>query len=418
MNDRIITRDFGAADPLDIEACLSRGGFAAVGKALRMAAADVLAEVRQANLRGRGGAGFPAGVKWGFVPQDRPGPRYLCVNADEGEPGTFKDRYIMLHAPFLLIEGIVIAAYAVGIHAAYIYIRGEYENVAVRLEQAIASACRKNLLGKNILGSGFDLDVVVHRGAGAYICGEETALLESLEGRRGQPRLKPPFPASVGLFGAPTVINNVETLSNIPAIILNGAEWFVRQGLPGDGGTRLFGVSGCVNKPGVYELTLGTGLRTLIEVHAGGLKPGCELKAVIPGGLSAPILTPGEIDLPLDFDSLAGVGSMLGSAAVMVIDRATPILDVLRVTARFYAHESCGQCTPCRIGTAWIHKIVTRIAEGRGEPGDIETIISLASNIKGRTECPLGDAAALPILSICRKFRDELESSLGGRKEL
>jgi NADH-quinone oxidoreductase subunit F len=318
----------------------------------------------------------------------------------------------MLHNPHLLLEGIVIASYAVGIHTAYIYVRGEYEAVARKLETAVADACQKNLLGKGILGAGFDLDVFVHRGAGAYICGEETALLESLEGKRGHPRLKPPFPAVVGLFGAPTVINNVETLAAVPAIILNGADWFVRQGLPKDGGTRVFGVSGKVNKPGIYELPLGTSLRSLIEKHAGGMRPGCELKAVIPGGLSAPILTPEEIDLPMDFDSLAGAGSMLGSAAVMVIDREMPMLEVLRITARFYAHESCGQCTPCRIGTAWIDKIVSRMSEGRGQVEDIDTIVSLASNIKGKTECPLGDAAAMPILSICRKFRGELERSL------
>ncbi len=412
MDDKVITRDFGVADLRDVEVYLSRGGYGAVGKALKMAAPEVLGEVKKASLRGRGGAGFPAGVKWGFVPQNLPGPRYMCVNADEGEPGTFKDRYIMLHNPHLLIEGIVIASYAVGIHTAYIYIRGEYEAVARRLEEAIAGACLKNLLGKNILGSGFDLDVFVHRGAGAYICGEETALLESLEGKRGHPRLKPPFPAVVGLFDKPTVINNIETLSNVPSIILNGAEWFVKRGLPKDGGTRVFGVSGKVNKPGIYELPLGTSLRTLIEEHAGGMKEGCALKAVIPGGLSAPILTAAEIDLPLDFDSLAGAGSMLGSGAVIVIDRETRMLDVLRITARFYAHESCGQCTPCRIGTAWIHKIVTRMSEGRGEPDDVDTIISLASNIKGKTECPLGDAAALPVLAICNKFRGELEQSL------
>ena len=418
MDDKVLTRDFGVADLNDVDVYLSRGGYAAAGKALKMPPADVLAEVRKASLRGRGGAGFPAGVKWGFVPQNLSGPRYLCVNADEGEPGTFKDRYLMLHNPHLLLEGVIIAAFAVGIHTAYIYIRGEYETVARRLETAIAGGLLRNLLGKNILGSGFDLDVFVHRGAGAYICGEETALLESLEGKRGHPRLKPPFPAVVGLFNAPTVINNVETLANVPGIIQNGADWFVRRGLPKDGGTRIFGVSGRVNRPGIYELPLGTSLRALIEDHAGGMRPGSVLKAVVPGGLSAPILTPEEIDLPLDFDSLAGAGSMLGSGAVIVIDREMPILDVLRITARFYAHESCGQCTPCRIGTAWIHKIVTRMSEGRGEPDDIDAIISLAANIKGRTECPLGDAAALPILSICRKFRAELEQGLskeGGR---
>jgi len=412
MEDKILTRDFGVADLHEVGVYLERGGYRAAEKALKMTPAEVLDEVKKASLRGRGGAGFPAGVKWSFVPQTVPGPRFMCVNADEGEPGTFKDRYLMSHNPHLLIEGIVIASYAVGIHTAYVYIRGEYEAVARRLEGAIAGACGRNLLGKNILGLGFDLDVFVHRGAGAYICGEETALLESLEGKRGQPRLKPPFPATIGLFDSPTVINNIETLANVPFIILNGADGFVKRGLPKDGGTRLFGVSGMVEKPGVYEMPLGTRLRTIIEDCAGGVKKGKALKAVIPGGLSAPILTADEIDLAMDFDSLAGAGSMLGSGAVIVIDDGTAMIDVLRIVARFYAHESCGQCTPCRIGTAWIHKIVGRIAEGRGEKDDIETIIRLASNIKGKTECPLGDAAALPILAICQKFRGELEKSL------
>jgi NADH-quinone oxidoreductase subunit F len=377
-----------------------------------MTPASVLDEVKRANLRGRGGAGFPAGVKWGFVPQNVPKPRYLCVNADEGEPGTFKDRYLMNHNPHLLLEGMIIASYAVGIHSAFIYVRGEYEVVTRRLEEAIAEAYGRGYLGKNILGSAFDLDVAVHRGAGAYICGEETALLESLEGRRGLPRLKPPFPASVGLFQCPTVINNVETLSNIPFIIKNGAEWFIKKGLPKDGGTRIFGVSGMVKSPGIYELPLGTSLRTIIFEQAGGMKDGKQLKAVIPGGMSAPILKADEIDLPMDFDSLAGVGSMLGSAAIIVIDKDTSILEVLRVVAKFYAHESCGQCTPCRIGTGWINKIVKRMARGEGERDDIETIIRLATNIKGKTLCPLGDAAALPIAAICQKFRRELEGHL------
>ena len=318
----------------------------------------------------------------------------------------------MSHNPHLLLEGTIIASYAVGIHSAFIYIRGEYEAIALRLEDAIAEALAKGYLGEKILGTEFDLNVVVHRGAGAYICGEETALLESLEGKRGHPRLKPPFPASVGLFGCPTVINNVETLCNIPFIIQNGAEWFIRRGLPKDGGTRIFGVSGQVNKPGIYELPLGTKLRTIIFDCAGGMKDGKKLKAAIPGGMSAPILSADEIDLPMDFDSLAGAGSMLGSAAVIVIDEETSMLDVLQVVAKFYAHESCGQCTPCRIGTSWINKIVKRLAAGQGEPDDIDAIVRLASNIKGKTLCPLGDAAALPILSICRKFRSELERYL------
>ena len=413
MEEKVLTRQFDVEGIARLDIYRQLDGYKAVEKALKkMKPAEVMEEVKKASLRGRGGAGFPAGVKWGFVPQNVPEPRYLCVNADEGEPGTFKDRYLMSRNPHLLLEGIIITAYAVGIHAAFIYVRGEYEGIARRLEEAIAEAFTAGYLGKNILGTGFDLDVVVHRGAGSYICGEETALLESLEGKRGHPRLKPPFPASIGLFQCPTVINNVETISNVPLIIQNGADWFLGKGLPKDGGTRIFGVSGMVKRPGIYELPVGTNLRTIIFEHAGGMKEGKELKAVIPGGMSAPILTADEIDLAMDGDSVAGAGSMLGSAAVIVIDRETSILDVLKAVAKFYAHESCGQCTPCRIGTSWINKIVTRLAEGKGEKGDIDTIIRLAANIKGKTLCPLGDAAALPILSICQKFRNELEGYL------
>jgi len=411
VEEKILTRDFGLKSHHKIDAYLKQQGYQAVRKAIgEMKPVDILEEVKNANLRGRGGAGFPAGIKWNFVPKDVDKPKYLCVNADEGEPGTFKDRYIMNHNPHLLLEGIIITCFCVGIQSAFIYIRGEYEAVAVRLEQAIAEAYKKGFLGKNILESGFDLDVFVHRGAGAYICGEETALLESLEGKRGHPRLKPPFPASVGLFQCPTVINNVETISNIPLIILNGARWFQEKGLPKDGGTRIFGVSGMVKNPGIYELPMGTKLKDIIFKHAGGMKDGKTLKAVIPGGMSAPILTAEEIDIPMDFDSLMEAESMLGSAAVIVIDNETSMLDVLRVVSRFYAHESCGQCTPCRIGNSWILKIVSRMAASHGNKKDIDTVIRLAENMLGKTLCPLGDAAAMPILSIARKFRQELES--------
>jgi len=413
VEEKVLTRHFGLENFYKIEVYLKQGGYQAVKKALlEMKPEDVLAEVKKANLRGRGGAGFPAGVKWGFVPQKVQKPRYLCVNADEGEPGTFKDRYIMAHIPHQLLEGIIISSYAVGIHSAYIYIRGEYEAIAQRLEQAIAEASVKGFLGQNILKSGFDLDLAVHRGAGAYICGEETALLESLEGKRGHPRLKPPFPASVGLFQSPTVINNVETIVNIPVIIAQGADWFVQKGLPKDGGTRIFGVSGAVKKPGIYELPMGASLKEIIYKYAGGLPEGRTLKAVIPGGMSAPVLTAEEIDIKMDFESLVAANSMLGSAAVIVIDDRTSMLQVLKTITKFYSHESCGQCTPCRIGTSWIHKIVTRIAEGKGEKDDLETILRLASNIKGKTLCPLGDAAAMPILSLTQKFSKELAAEL------
>ncbi len=411
MADKILTKQFGLENLFKIDVYLKNKGYEAVKKAFaEMKADEILEEVKAANLRGRGGAGFPAGVKWGFVPKDIEKSKYLCVNADEGEPGTFKDRYIMSHNPHLLIEGIIITSYCVGINTAFIYIRGEYEAVALRLEQAISEAYDKGFLGKDILGSGFKLDIYVHRGAGAYICGEETALLESLEGKRGNPRLKPPFPASVGLFGCPTVINNVETVSNIPSIILNGAAWFCKAGLPKDGGTRIFGVSGMVKKPGIYELPVGTNLKEIIIQHAGGMVEGKKLKAVIPGGMSAPILTAEEIDINMDFDSLVEAESMLGSAAIIVIDEETSMLDVLKRVTNFYSHESCGQCTPCRIGNSWINKIVKRMADGNGKREDLDKIIQLANNMLGKTLCPLGDAAAMPVLSIIQKFRDELES--------
>ncbi len=400
-------------DSWRLEAYLRRGGYeAARGAVTAMAPEDVMAEVRQASLRGRGGAGFPAGMKWGFVPRGGAGPKYLCVNADEGEPGTFKDRLVLLRAPHQLLEGMLIAAFAVGVRSAFIYVRGEYARIVRRLEEAIAEARAAGYLGPRVFGTEFGLDVAVHPGAGAYICGEETALLESLEGRRGQPRVKPPFPATVGLFRSPTVVNNVETLATVPQILARGADWFQSRGLPTDGGTRLFGVSGAVRRPGIYELPVGTPLRTIIEVHAGGLPEGRSIKAVVPGGLSAPVLKPDELDCPMDFDSLAKACSMLGSAGIVVIPDGTPILDVLEVTARFYAHESCGKCTPCRIGTSWIYKIVQRMRRGEGGPADLDLILRLADGIRGKTLCPLGDGAALPIDALVSKFRGELDQAV------
>ncbi len=400
-------------DSFRLEAYLGRGGYEAARTVLlTKKPQEVMEEVKKANLRGRGGAGFPAGSKWAFVPQAGDLPKYLCVNADEGEPGTFKDRVIMTRDPHLLLEGIVLASYAVGIHTAFIYIRAEYESIARRLEAAIDEAREKGFLGAGIFGSGFDLEVLVHRGAGSYICGEETALLESIEGKRGWPRLKPPFPASVGLFRRPTVINNVETIANVPLIFRYGAEWFAGRGLPRDGGTRLFGVSGAVQKPGLYELPVGTPLRTIIYDWAGGPAAGQGIKAVVPGGLSAPFLTPGELDIPMDYESLARARSMLGSAGIIVIGDRTPIIDILRIVARFYAHESCGQCTPCRIGTTWISKIADRIGAGGGAPDDLDLIRHLAQGMKGKTLCPMGDAAALPVLSIVEKFGKELGETI------
>ena len=396
----------------ELDVYRGRGGYDAARKALGMSPDAVLAEVREADLRGRGGAGFPAGVKWGFISRDGTEPVYLCINADEGEPGTFKDRWLITHDPHLVLEGIIITAYAVGAHEGFIYVRGEYEAAALRLQRAIEEARASGLLGERILGTEFDLEVVVHRGAGAYICGEETALLESLEGKRGDPRLKPPFPASAGLFRCPTVINNVETVSNIPRILRDGARAFREFGRPGDGGTRLFSVSGAVVRPGLYEVPVGFSLKDLIFHLAGGLPPGRTLKAVIPGGLSAPVLLAEETDLPLDCDFLSRAGSIIGSGGVIVIDDGTSMLDVLGIITRFYAHESCGQCTPCRIGMSWLHKTVLRLVSGNGSRGDIDEIARVASAIKGRTLCPLGDSAALAVLALISKFRKEFESRL------
>ena len=396
-----------------LEAYLARDGYAAARKAVTTMTPDaVVAEVCQAVLRGRGGAGFPAGLKWGFVPRGGDGPKYLCVNADEGEPGTFKDRQVLLRAPHQLLEGMIIAAYGVGIRAAFVYVRGEYARIAERLREAIGEARAAGYLGPRVLGTDFGLEVTIHLGAGAYICGEETALLESLEGRRGQPRVKPPFPATVGLFGSPTVINNVETLASVPRILMNGPDRFRNLGVPKDGGTRLFGVSGAVRRPGVYELPVGTPLRTIIESHAGGPPEGRSIKAVVPGGLSAPVLGPDELDVAMDFDSLAKAGSMLGSAGIVVIADGTPILDVLHVTARFYARESCGKCAPCRIGTSWILKVVERLKRSGGRPDDLDLIVRLAEGIRGKTLCPLGDGAALPIRALVTKFHGELAQAV------
>ncbi|HVP91375.1 MAG TPA: NADH-quinone oxidoreductase subunit NuoF [Terriglobales bacterium] len=394
---------------------ISRGGYEAARRTLlSKKPGEVVDEVKRANLRGRGGAGFPAGSKWAFVPPADGRPRYLCVNADEGEPGTFKDRAIMTRDPHLLLEGIVIASYAVGVHTAFIYIRAEYEAVARRLEAAVEEARAAGFLGPNVFGSGFDLEVFVHRGAGSYICGEETALLESIEGKKGWPRLRPPFPAAVGLFRAPTVINNVETIANVPLVFRDGAEAFAARGLPKDGGTRLFGVSGAVRRPGLYELPVGTPLRRIIDEWAGGPAEGQAIKAVCPGGLSAPFLTPDELDVAMDYESLARAGSMLGSAGIIVVGDRTPMIDVLRIVTRFYAHESCGQCTPCRIGTTWISKVVARMAAAGGMAGDLALIRRLAEGMKGRTLCPMGDAAAFPVLSILAKFEKELSGTLSG----
>jgi NADH-quinone oxidoreductase subunit F len=406
---RLVSKNFDYPDQPEIKAALARGAYEQWRRVLRepVPPAKIMEEVRNAKLRGQGGAGFPAGVKWGFVPQDSPKPKYLCVNADEGEPGTFKDRAILEKDPHLMLEGIALACYAVGIHRAFIYMRGEFYEPRRIVEKAIADAKIEGLLGDNILGSGFDLDVMVHMGAGAYICGEETALLESLEGKKGWPRLKPPFPAVVGAFKCPTVINNVETLSGVPHILRMGAAEFLKLGTEKDGGTKLFAVSGHVQKPGVYEMRLGSSLKELIYSVCGGIRGGKKLKAIIPGGSSAPVLTADEIDVPLEFEAMAAAGTMLGSGAVIVLDETVSIPQMLMVTARFYAHESCGQCTQCREGCTWIYKISKKILAGLGRPADLDLIYELSENMNGKTVCPLAAAMALPAMAFVKKFRHE-----------
>lgn len=406
---KLVTRNIGKENSHTLAVAQADGAYSRVAAAIARTPDDIVQEVIKSNLRGLGGAGFPAGRKWSFLPKGSPKPRYLVVNGDEGEPGTVKDKYIMIHDPHLLIEGIIITCWAIQCHKAFIYIRGEYDLPIQRVESAIAEAKDAGILGGRVMGHDFALDIVVHRGAGAYICGEETALLESLEGKRGWPRLKPPFPAVEGYQRCPTVVNNIETLSYVPFVIEMGAQAFADLGSERNGGLRMYSVSGRVKKPGVYELPMGTPLRQIIYEHAGGIAGDRKLKAVIPGGSSSPILTPDEIDVPMDFDSLAKIGSMLGSAGIIVFDETVSIPEALLVLSRFYAHESCGQCTPCREGTAWMEKIIHRIIAGDGSAGDADNLVRIARNIIGNTICPLGDAAAMPVISYVTKFRGEFE---------
>lgn len=391
---------------------IASGGYVAARKALSMTPAQIIEEVSRANLRGLGGAGFPTAKKWSFIPKGSPKPKYLVVNADEGEPGTFKDRYILERDPHALLEGLLIAAHAIGSHKAYVYIRGEYFRPAQRFGRAVEEAYARGWLGKNIQGSGFDLDVVIHRGAGAYICGEETALLTSLEGGKGFPRIKPPFPAISGLFQCPTIVNNVETLACVPFILREGAERFADLGTARQGGTRLFSVCGHVNRPGLYEASVGMTLRELIDRHAGGVRDGRKLKAVIPGGISAKVLTADEIDVQMDFDSLMAAGTMAGSGGVIVMDETACMVDALQSAAKFFAHESCGQCSPCREGTGWIHRITRRIAAGGGRLQDLDDLLAIARDMEGKTICVFADAAAWPVQSYITKFRAEFEEHI------
>jgi len=398
------------------DAYVADGGYAAAAKALSsMTPSQVIDEVSKANLRGLGGAGFPTGRKWSFIPKGSPKPKYLVVNADEGEPGTFKDRYILERDPHALVEGMIVAAYAIGSHKAYVYIRGEYFRPAERFARAVTEAYERGWLGKNIQGSGFDLDVVIHRGAGAYICGEETALLTSIEGGKGFPKLKPPFPAISGLFQCPTIVNNVETLACVPFILREGADRFAALGTAKQGGTRLFSVCGHVNRPGLYEAPVGITLRELIDRHAEGVRRGHTLKAVIPGGMSAKVLDGKEIDVAMDFDSLLAAGTMAGSGGVIVMDDSTSMIDALQSAAKFFAHESCGQCSPCREGTGWVHRIMQRISRGEGRLQDLDDLLSIARAMEGKTICVFADAAAWPVQSYITKFRAEFEDHIGTR---
>ncbi len=384
------------------------GGYEALRLALERTPEAVLAEVKDSNLRGRGGAGFPMGVKWGFLPKERQGPVYLICNADEGEPGTFKDRQILEYDPHLLLEGMAIAGHAIGARLGFVYLRGEFAWIGEILERAAAEARAAGLLGANILGSGVDFDVVVHLGAGAYVCGEETALIESLEGKRGNPRMKPPFPAGVGLYGAPTIVNNVETLACVPYIVRHGAAAFKQFGTTNNFGPKIFGISGHVRRPGAYEYPMGTTLDTLLEA-AGGVDG--ELKAVIVGGLSVPILTAAEAaGLVMDFDSCLKRGTMLGSGGIMVMNQDTSIPRVALRAIRFYAHESCGQCTPCRQGSHTVAELLARLVRGHGRSEDVDDVLRLCATIKGSTLCPTGDAFAMPIEAMITKFRPEFEA--------
>jgi NADH-quinone oxidoreductase subunit F len=413
----VISRRFGIPNSNKIEVYLKHAGYQALEKALKQMTPDsIIDEVKKSNLRGRGGAGFPAGMKWSFVPKETGGkPKYIIANGDESEPGTSKDRPLMEMDPHQLIEGMVIAGRAVGAQRGYIYIRGEYRYIIDIVDAAIGEAYAKGYLGKNIIGSGFDFDLVAHTGAGAYECGEESALMESLEGKRGYPRIRPPFPAVVGLYGCPTVINNVETLSSVPAVILRGGEWYAGLGTPKNGGTRLYAVSGHVNRPGIYELPMGFNMKRMIMEVAGGVPGGKKIKAVVPGGSSCPLLTGDEIDIAMDFDSVAKAGSMLGSGGTVVLDEDTCMVDFARRIMHFYAHESCGWCIPCREGTAWLRQLLDRFHDGGGRAEDIPLIDELSKNMLGRTFCPLGDAAAMPTISIVKKWRNEFEDHLHGK---
>jgi NADH-quinone oxidoreductase subunit F len=411
---RVMSRGFGDPGTRTLDGWKKLDGYTALEKALGMTPEDVVDEVKSSGLRGRGGAGFPTGVKWSFMTKEKKGPHYMLINADESEPGAFKDRELMRWTPHQVIEGALIAAHAIRAQDVYIYIRGEFFEVAQILGRAIEEAYAGGYAGKDILGSGIDIDVTIHLGAGAYICGEETALMNSLEGRRGQPRIKPPFPAASGVFAQPTTINNVETVCSVPHIVNNGGHWYRQWGPEKSPGTKLFNVSGHVVRRGNYELPLGFPLDELIYDVCGGIRNGRSLKAVIPGGSSVPILTADEVEgLAADYESVAAAGSMLGTASVIVMDDQTDMVTQVRRMVEFYAHESCGQCTPCREGTTWMVKILRRIEAGQGTPADIDTLVNVAKNATGTTICVLSDSAGAPITSWVNKFPEDIDRLVG-----
>ena len=406
-------------DQPKVETYETHGGYQAWKRVLStMSPVEVIEEVKKSGLRGRGGAGFPTGVKWGFVPKDSTKPHYLICNADESEPGTCKDRVLMERDPHGIIEGMAIGAYAIGCHLMFIYIRGEFGHCAEMMEKAKEEAYARGHLGKNIYDSGYDLDMIVHTGGGAYICGEETSLLNSLEGERGMSRIRPPFPAIAGLYACPTIVNNVESLATVPHVINRGAEWYSSLGTEKSTGTKIFSLSGHVNRPGNYEVELGFSLKKLIydPAYGNGIRGDRKLKGVIPGGSSTPFLTPDMIDVKLDYESLVEAGSMLGSGAVIVFNEDTCIVWAIKKLIHFYRHESCGKCTPCREGTAWLEQIISRIEAGQGRPGDIEKIEEICENILGHTVCPLGDAAVMPIQSAIKHWRDEWQYHIDQKK--
>ncbi|HJQ07691.1 MAG TPA: NADH-quinone oxidoreductase subunit NuoF [Nocardioides sp.] len=402
----VLTDIWDAEQSWKLSTYAGKGGYSALDKAFAMSPDDVINEVKESGLRGRGGAGFPTGMKWSFIPQDNPKPKYLVVNADESEPGTCKDIPLMMGNPHVLVEGVIISSYAIRANKAFIYIRGEVLQVVRRVQAAVAEAYAAGHLGKDIHGSGYDLDVVVHAGAGAYICGEETALLEGLEGRRGQPRLRPPFPAVAGLYASPTVINNVESIASVPAIVKNGAAWFASMGTEKSQGHGIFSLSGHVTKPGQYEAPLGITLRELLDL-AGGVRAGHELKFWTPGGSSTPLLTPEHLDVPLDFEAVGAAGSMLGTRALQIFDETVCVVRAVLRWTEFYKHESCGKCTPCREGTWWLVQALTRLENGDGSEADLDQLLDQCDNILGRAFCALGDGATSPISSSVKYFRDE-----------